>query len=63
MPQTPTSSDRTATSPSRTARLGDVRDVCRVRLAGADDERLHQAAVSPPSTTSTLPVANSAETR
>ena len=44
-------------------RLRDVHDACGVRLAGTDDERLHQAAVSPPSTTSTLPVANSAEMR
>ena len=43
--------------------LRDVGDARRLRLAGRDDERLHQAAVRPPSTTSTVPVANSAETR
>ena len=54
--------------PYRHLALADRRlrsfDARRVRLTGSDDERLHQAAVRPPSRTSTVPaVANSAETR
>ncbi len=40
--------------------LRDVLDARRARDARLDDERLHQAAVRPPSITSTLPVTNAA---
>ncbi len=46
-----------------TRRLGNVLDVRRVRDTRLDRQREHQAAVRPPSMTSTLPVTNSAVAR
>lgn len=44
-------------------RLRNVLDARGVGDAGVDRQREHQAAVSPPSTTRTVPVANSAVAR